>query len=72
MLVLSRKPNQRIVIGDNIVITIVAVSGDRVKVGFDCPSDVPVHREEIYNRIHEEIEVGRTVSEASLVAGQWL
>ena len=53
MLVLSRKQNERIFIGDNIEITVVEVRGDRVKLGFNCPPDVPIHREEIYRQIRE-------------------
>jgi len=73
MLVLSRRPNQRIVIGDNIVVTIVSVSGDRVKLGFQCPSSVPVHREEIYNRIREEMRLdAHDLCEVSAAPGEWL
>lgn len=47
MLVLSRKRDERIVIGDNIVITVVEVRGDKVRLGIEAPSEVPVHRQEI-------------------------
>ncbi len=47
MLVLSRKRDERIVIGNNIVITIVDVRGDKVRVGIEAPADVPVHRQEV-------------------------
>lgn len=47
MLVLSRKKDERIVIGGGITITIVEVRGDKVRVGIDAPRDVPVHREEV-------------------------
>jgi carbon storage regulator len=47
MLVLSRKRDERIVIGDNIVITIVEVRGDKVRLGIEAPSEVPVHRQEV-------------------------
>ena len=47
MLVLSRKRDERIVIGDNIVITVVEVRGDKVRLGIDAPSEVPVHRQEV-------------------------
>ena len=53
MLVLSRKQNERIFIGDGIEITVVEIRGDRVKLGFNCPPDVPIHREEIYRQIRE-------------------
>lgn len=47
MLVLSRKRDERIVIGDNIVITVVEVRGDKVRLGIDAPAEVPVHRQEV-------------------------
>jgi carbon storage regulator len=48
MLVLSRKKNEQIVIGDGIVITIVDVRGDKVRIGIEAPAHVPVHRHEVY------------------------
>ena len=48
MLVLTRKLNQEIVIGDEIRITVVAVGGDQVKLGITAPRSVPVHRLEVY------------------------
>ena len=54
MLVLSRYPEQSIRIGDNIIVTIVNVRGNRVKVGVEAPEDFPVHRSEIYDEIHNE------------------
>ena len=47
MLVLSRKRDERIVIGDNIVITVVEVRGDKVRLGIDAPAEIPVHRQEV-------------------------
>lgn len=47
MLVLSRKRDERIVIGDNIIITVVEVRGDKVRLGIEAPAEVPVHRQEI-------------------------
>ncbi len=47
MLVLSRKRDERIVIGDNIVITVVDVRGDKVRIGIEAPAEIPVHRQEI-------------------------
>lgn len=51
MLVLSRKKNERIMIGNDIEVTIVEIRGDRVKLGFIGPQEVPIHREEVYQRI---------------------
>ena len=51
MLVLSRKKNERIMIGNDIEVTIVEIRGDRVKLGFIGPQEVPIHREEVYRRI---------------------
>ena len=51
MLVLSRKQGETIVIGDKITVTVLAVDGGRVKLGIAAPMDVPVHREEIYQKI---------------------
>ena len=53
MLVLSRKLGETIVIGNGITVKVLAVNGDRVKLGVVAPAEVPVHREEIYQRIGE-------------------
>ncbi|QDT46987.1 carbon storage regulator CsrA [Symmachiella dynata] len=52
MLVLSRKKNESIVIDDNIVITVVEVRGDKVRLGIQAPKEIPVHRSEVYEAIH--------------------
>ena len=54
MLVLSRYKDQSIYIGDDIVVTIVDVRGDRIRLGIEAPSTVPVHRQEIYEAIQRE------------------
>jgi carbon storage regulator len=51
MLVLSRKRGEALVIGEGITVTVLAVDGDRVKLGIVAPAKVPVHREEVYKRI---------------------
>jgi carbon storage regulator len=47
MLVLSRKIGQRILIGPNIYVKVIEIRGNRVKLGFEGPDDVPIHREEV-------------------------
>ena len=54
MLVLSRKPNETIRIGDDVSVTIVSVDGNNVKLGIEAPYRVSVHRGEIYERIQRE------------------
>ena len=51
MLVLSRKAGERLVIGPNIVVTVLEVRGNVVKLGCEAPSEVPIHREEVTRRI---------------------
>lgn len=54
MLVLSRHRDESIIIGDDIVITIVDIRGDKVRLGIDAPTDIPVHRQEVYEAIQRE------------------
>ena len=54
MLVLTRKPGERLVIGDNIVVTVVDVKGDNIRIGIDAPREVKVFRGEIYDAIVAE------------------
>lgn len=58
MLVLSRHRDESIIIGDNIVITVVDVRGDKVRLGIDAPTDIPVHRQEVYEAIQRERQAG--------------
>ena len=54
MLVLSRHRDESIMIGDDIVITIVDIRGDKVRLGINAPTDIPVHRQEVYDAIQRE------------------
>ena len=54
MLVLSRHRDESIMIGDDVVLTIVDIRGDKVRLGIDAPQDIPVHRQEVYEAIQRE------------------
>src|SRR5271165_6829939 len=54
MLVLSRKLNESIVINYDIVVTVLGVQGDRVRLGLEAPGEIPVHRQELYERIQNQ------------------
>ncbi len=54
MLVLSRRHDEQIVIADNIVITVVEILGDKVRLGFEAPREVTIHRKEVYDRIQRD------------------
>lgn len=54
MLVLSRQRDESIIIGDNIVVTIVDIRGDKVRLGINAPTEIPVHRQEVYEAIKRE------------------
>ena len=56
MLVLSRKPDEQIVIGDGIVITVVEIRGDKVRLGIEAPRDVSVHRQEVAEALRKAAE----------------
>jgi carbon storage regulator len=51
VLVLSRKRNEKIVIGDGITVTVLEVRGDQVQLGIDAPREIPVHRYEVFEQI---------------------
>jgi carbon storage regulator len=54
MLVLTRKSNQSIMIGEDIEVTVLSIVGDKVRIGIQAPREVPVYREEVYLEIQEE------------------
>jgi carbon storage regulator len=56
MLVLTRKPNQSIMIGDDIEVSVLSVVGEKVRIGIHAPHDIPVFRTEIYVEIQREGE----------------
>jgi carbon storage regulator len=54
MLVLSRKTDEKIIIGESISITVIEIGNGKVRLGIDAPKDVPVHRQEVYEAIKRE------------------
>ena len=75
MLVLSRKPKEVIVIGQDIKVTIISINRDQVRIGIDAPPSVPVHRYEVYlaireaNRAAASIETVTKDEAAKILAG---
>ena len=54
MLVLSRKKDEKIMIGDDVTLMVIEIRGDKVRLGIDAPKDVAVHREEVFDAIRRE------------------
>ena len=58
MLILTRRTNETLMIGDDVKITVLNVKGNQVRIGIDAPDSVAVHRQEIYQRIQNEQKKG--------------
>ena len=54
MLILTRRIGETVIIGDDIIATVLSINGNQVRLGIEAPKDVSVHREEIYKKIQEE------------------
>ena len=65
MLVLSRQRDESIIIGEDIVITVVDIRGDKVRLGIQAPTQVPVHRQEVYEAIQRSQGVDPSTVETS-------
>jgi carbon storage regulator len=61
MLVLSRHKDESIIIGDNVEITVVDVRGNKVRLGINAPTSIPVHRKEVYKRIESKIRRNKRI-----------
>ena len=68
MLTLTRRPGQRIRIGDGIVIVVKDVKGKQVRLGIEAPPGVPIYREEIYQEIVREMGEAASIAEDDLIA----
>lgn len=67
MLVLTRKLGEKLMIGDEVSVTIMEIRGNQVKIGVDAPRNVPVHREEVYRLIKEQNELAAAVTMDALL-----
>jgi len=68
MLILSRRVNEKIVIGEDIVVSVVEVRGDQVKLGIEAPRNVKVFRQEVFDAIQEENKKAAAAAGAELPA----
>lgn len=59
MLVLSRKKDEKIIIGDDIIIMVIEIRGDKVRLGIEAPKEISVHREEVYEAIQRDAATKR-------------
>jgi carbon storage regulator len=66
MLVLTRKKNQSIIVGDDIEVTVIDIVGDQVRIGIKAPKNVTVHRKEVYLEIRQENRMAAEVNTSAI------
>ena len=58
MLILTRRVNEKLMVGDDVTVTVLSISGNQVRIGINAPRHVPVHREEIYEKVKRQQSAG--------------
>ena len=66
MLIITRRPGEKVMLGDDTVVEVIEVSGSTVRIGIDAPRSVPVYREEIWRSVKEENAAAATVDADAL------
>ena len=66
MLIITRRPGERIMLGDDVRIHIMEIAGNNVRVGIEAPKSIPVYREEIWNAVKEENEAAAAAETTTL------
>ncbi|RUS55572.1 carbon storage regulator [Kurthia sp. 3B1D] len=69
MLVLTRKPGETVMLGEDIQVKIVSVDGDQVKIGIEAPRALKIYRREVYEAIQQENEAALEASDLSVLDG---
>lgn len=59
MLVLTRKADESVTIGNDIVVTVLKIEGNYIRLGFDAPKEIPIHRTEVFERIQAEYDASK-------------
>ena len=68
MLIITRKPGEKIMLGDDVVVQVMDISGNSVRIGIQAPRSLPVYQEEIWNAVREENQAAASASPDALPA----